>query len=171
LALFCFILTLVLKILAVLQIYRLSSCLMRIRERLRGSHIDDGTEKGENLIRFPLTAAQEAAAIFRRKALYETLHPETKHGANQHTAGVADSATPRFTANTAQSTGKSERSVQVAAARGESISEQALKLVTGTKLDKGVYLDRLKEVEPQKQPERVKAGERVTAMRLSSAQS
>jgi len=37
-------------------------------------------EVDENLIRSPLTPAQEASAIFRRKAIYEELHPETEAG-------------------------------------------------------------------------------------------
>ena len=38
-------------------------------------------EVGENLFRSQLTAAQEASAIFWRKAIYEELHRETKAGA------------------------------------------------------------------------------------------
>ena len=38
-------------------------------------------EVGENLFRSQLTPAQEASAIFRRKAIYEEFHPETKAGA------------------------------------------------------------------------------------------
>jgi ParB family chromosome partitioning protein len=52
-------------------------------------------EVDENLIRSPLTPAQEASAIFRRKAIYEELHPETKAGAfkgNQHTGVVSENS-------------------------------------------------------------------------------
>ena len=37
-------------------------------------------EIDENLVRGKQAPAQEASAIFRRKAIYEELHPETKHG-------------------------------------------------------------------------------------------
>ena len=79
-----------------------------------------------------------------RKAIYEELHPETKHGANQHTRGVENFATPadRFTAATANATGKSERAVRMASARGEALGDD-LGAVTGTSLDKGVELDAL----------------------------
>jgi ParB family chromosome partitioning protein len=70
--------------------------------------------------------AQEASAIFRRKAIYEELHPETKHGANQHTRGVDNLATPadRFTSVTADATGKDERTIRRAAARGEAVGDE-----------------------------------------------
>ncbi len=61
------------------------------------------------LIRLPLTPPQEASAIFRRKATYEELHPETKHGANQHTRGDCNLQTPSFVEATASATGKDER--------------------------------------------------------------
>jgi hypothetical protein len=64
------------------------------------------------------------------------LHPETKHGGDRKSDQVANSAT-RFTANTADATGKSERAVQIAAARGEALGDD-LGAVTGTSLDKGV---------------------------------
>jgi hypothetical protein len=67
------------------------------------------------------------------------LHPETKHGGDRKSDQVANSAT-RFTANTADATGKSERAVQIAAARGEALGDD-LGAVTGTSLDKGVELD------------------------------
>jgi ParB family transcriptional regulator, chromosome partitioning protein len=120
---------------------------MRIRERLRGSHTDDGAEKGENLIRFPLTAAQEAAAIFRRKAIYQALHPETKHGANQHTkVGDCNLQTPCFVEATARVTGKDASTISRANSRGEALGDDA-KAIVGTSLDKGVELDALAERE------------------------
>ena len=61
--------------------------------------------------------AQEAAAIFRRKQIYEARRPETKRGANQHARGVGVS-TPaeRFTAATSEATGKDQRTARRAAA-------------------------------------------------------
>ena len=87
---------------------------------------------------------EASSAIFRRKAIYEELHPETKHGANQHTRGVDNLATPsdRFTAATADATGKDERTIRRAAARGEALGDD-LGAVTETSLDKGVELDAL----------------------------
>ena len=66
-------------------------------------------EIDENLIRSQFTPAQEASAIFRRKAIYEELHPDTRHGANQHTRGDCNLQTPSFVEATASATGKDER--------------------------------------------------------------
>ncbi len=93
-----------------------------------------------------LSAAERALFTARRKEAYEALHPETRHGENQHTrsrqvgdstsktATVADlSAIPdRFTADTARKTGQSERKVQRDASRGERIAPDVLAKVAGT---------------------------------------
>jgi len=66
--------------------------------------------------------------IFRRKAIYEELHPETKAGAfkgNQHTGAVSENSA--FTTATANAIVKRRRSVEIAAARGEA-SERAARL-------------------------------------------
>ncbi len=70
-----------------------------------------------------VTLAQEASATFRRKQIYEELHPETKHGGDRKSDQVANSATrsDRFTSATSEATGKSERAVRMAAARGEAL--------------------------------------------------
>ena len=104
-------------------------------------------EIDENLIRCPLTPAQEAAAIFRRKQIYEELHPETVNGATgngREKVRQIGEATPadRFTAATAAATGKAERNIKRAAARGEALGDE-LAAVAGTSLDKGVELDAL----------------------------
>lgn len=116
----------------------------------------------ENLLRSDLGPAEKSVQTIRRKAIYEELHPETRLGTNQHTRGFANfgessELASRFTADMAAATGKSERSVQRVAERGEKISEQALRLVSRTDLDTGDYLDKLKKVEPAKQVQRVNA--------------
>ena len=81
-------------------------------------------EIDENLIRANLTPAQEASATARRKAIYEVMYPETKAG----TAGGLSrqgSATDNlsFAAATSDATGKDERTVRRAAARGKDLGD------------------------------------------------
>lgn len=83
-----------------------------------------------------------SGAIFRRKQIYEELHPETRHGANQHTRGDCNLQTPSFVAATSEATGKDKSTVSRAAARGEALGRD-LDAVAGTSLDKGVELDAL----------------------------
>tara|TARA_R100001369_G_scaffold68341_1_gene95945 strand:- start:331 stop:1230 length:900 start_codon:yes stop_codon:yes gene_type:complete len=125
-------------------------------------------ECDENLCGSKLSPADVAMFTARRKEAYIALHPETANGSNQHnrvrqvgepseTSG--ESAAPRdaerFTAATAAATGQSERDVQRSASRGESITPAVLAMVRGTKLDTGVYLDKLKAVAPEEQVARV----------------
>jgi N6-adenosine-specific RNA methylase IME4 len=126
----------------------------------------------ENLCRNDLTPAERAAATARRKHIYVWLHPETKHGVNQHTRGVANLATPddvepaeRFTAATAEATGSSERVVRRDATRGEALGDDALR-VARTSLDKGEELDALARLAPEARAaliDRAAAGEKVSA--------
>lgn len=110
----------------------------------------------ENLCRAELSPADRASQTARRKAIYEELHPETRHGGDRASRQVGDLVeAERFTAETASATGKSERAVQRDAERGEKVCEPALALVRGTALDTGTYLDRLKKVEPGEQVETV----------------
>lgn len=53
----------------------------------------------ENLMRAGLNPAQESHALARRKAIYEELHPETKHGGDRRSYQVANLSTrnDRFT--------------------------------------------------------------------------
>jgi hypothetical protein len=83
-------------------------------------------------------------AIFRRKAIYEELHPETKatyaggvFKGNQHSAVTDNLSITNFASATADATGKDERTIRRAAARGEALGDD-LGAVTGTSLDKGV---------------------------------
>jgi len=76
---------------------------------------------------------------------------------------VENVATPadRFTAATADATGKSERAVRMASARGEALGDD-LGAVTGTSLDKGMELDALAKLPKDERKgliDRAKAGE------------
>lgn len=116
---------------------------------VRSGHAFDAElwEIDENLCRADLTPADRAMFVFRRKELYLMKHPETASGENQHTRGrQVGEPSERFTAATAVATGRSERSLQRDAERGEKISEKALRMLRGTHLDKGAMLDRLKQL-------------------------
>lgn len=121
-------------------------------------------ECDENLCASKLTAAELAMFTAKRKEAYEAKHPETRptnEGGEGRAAAtrrqLGDDIAPRFTADTAAKTGKSERAVQRDAERGEKISTAALAMVKGTALDTGAYLDKLKSVPQAKQPAKVQA--------------
>jgi len=93
------------------------------------------------------------------------LHPETKPtyagGAfkgNQHSAVTDNLSITNFASATADATGKDERTIRRAAARGEAIRDD-LGAVTGTSLDKGVELDALAKL-----PKDERKGPKITAV-------
>lgn len=125
----------------------------------------------ENLRRADPSPAERSAQVARRKAIYEQLYPEAKHGESLGKARVAKLATqsdgadegrephpptPSFAAATAAATGQSERAVRRDAERGEKVIPEALNMVRGTRLDTGTYLDRLKRLPPNEQVQAVK---------------
>lgn len=118
-------------------------------------------ECDENLCAPSLTAAERAEFTRRRKAAYEALHPETMHGAPGVSRQVGDTRQraeqPRFTADTAAATGQSERAVQRDAERGEKVSDEALAMIKGTRLDTGRYLDSIKNMSAEDQVAKVEA--------------
>lgn len=121
-------------------------------------------ECDENLCGPTLTASERADFTRRRKAAYEALHPETVREATLMRGDEAPSrqvgetgAAPRFTADTAAKTGQSERVVQRDAERGEKVSDAALAMIRGTRLDTGRYLDSIKNLSEGDQAERVAA--------------
>jgi N6-adenosine-specific RNA methylase IME4 len=130
-------------------------------------------EIDENLCRNNLSEAAESALMARRKAVYEQLHPETTHGGKRPAKAEGASRQigdlndrKRFSELTAQATGKSERSVQRTAQRGQALGVETLQKLVGTSLDKGVELDALIALAPEKRTEVVKravAGEKVSA--------
>jgi hypothetical protein len=110
-------------------------------------------EIDENLAGPTLTKAERALFTKRRKELYEQLHPETRPGGDRRSASsrkLCDKV-ERFTADTAARTGRSERSVQMDAARGEAIAEDVLSVVKGTDFDLGNNLDALAKLPIEQQ--------------------
>jgi ParB family transcriptional regulator, chromosome partitioning protein len=125
-------------------------------------------ELDENLARNDLSPAERSAAVARRKAIYETLHPETKHGAigRGHKLPNGSARVDRFSAATAAATGRSERAVQLDAQRGEALGAEVLARVAHTSLDKGAELDALAKLPAADRTavvDRAAAGEVVSA--------
>jgi hypothetical protein len=127
-------------------------------------------ELDENLVRAELTPAERAMHVGKRKELYEKLHPETKPtktggpGRAKTRRKVCDDTADRFTKDAAKKTGKSERAIQLDAARANKIV--VLSDVAGTSLDTGEELDalaKLPEAEQRKLADRAVNGEKVSA--------
>jgi ParB family transcriptional regulator, chromosome partitioning protein len=126
-------------------------------------------EIDENLIRAELTQAERAQHIDARKAIWEKLYPETKHGAAPGKAGggkeAKETKLDSFAEATAKATGKSKTKIKRDATRGKKVV--VLPDIVGTSLDKGVELDALAKLPVEKQrqlAERAKAGEQVSAV-------
>jgi hypothetical protein len=69
--------------------------------------------------------SSEAQAVSRRKQICEALHPKTKRGGNAQgpCRQFGQTAKEKFTEATAAATGKAERNIHRAAARGEPLAE------------------------------------------------
>lgn len=102
-------------------------------------------EIDENLIRNELTVLQRSEHLQRRMAIYEMLHPETKHGSAGGKAGgrgrpklandISSSAIPSFTEDTAAKLGVSQRSVQRDIQIAKSLDDDTKAAVRGTPLE------------------------------------
>lgn len=104
----------------------------------------------ENLCRNELSPAERASQTARRKVIYLELHPETTHGGDRSKSQTLqlENEAERFTASTSAATGQSERLVQLNAERGEKVIPEVIDMITGTKLDTGTNLDKLKKLPP-----------------------
>ncbi len=142
--------------------------------QLGREHIDCFHEEGdaldaelweidENLARSELTPADRALFTHRRKEIYLLKYPETAQGqaqargANAARGGQVVRDVPSFDRATAEAIGVDARTVRRDAERGSKISEMALHLIRGTRLNNGVFLDRLKLVPEEKQELYVRA--------------
>ena len=71
---------------------------------------DNHAECDESLCGSNLSPAEVALFTAKRKEAYEALHPETVNGTNQHSrVRQVGEPSKRFTADTAEKTGQSER--------------------------------------------------------------
>jgi hypothetical protein len=107
----------------------------------------------ENLCRAELSPADRARQTARRKAIYEELHPQTKHGGNAGSpSGQFVQTDGRgFAEATADATRRDPRSVRRDAERGAKVIDEVLDMVRSTKLDTGAYLDKIKNLPPNEQ--------------------
>jgi len=131
-----------------------------------GSELDARLwEIDENLCRSELTELERGEHLVARKVIYLQQHPETKAGAAQgegklRSMGlVANLATsPSFVADTAAKTGLSERSIRRDVQRTGNIAPEVRDEIRATPIaDKGVELDALARLTPEKQTEAVAA--------------
>jgi hypothetical protein len=133
-------------------------------------------EIDENLVRRALTPTETACLRDLRKKVYEEAHPETKHGATpgkkEGRGGKSKNANlaPSF-AEAAAKAGRSVRTIQREAKRGEAITRWgagAAEKIIGTSLDKGTELDVLATLPAGERDDlinRAAGGENVTALR------
>lgn len=103
-------------------------------------------EIDENLMRVELGPAEMAQHTAKRAEVVKQKAQLLAKSANKSEAHRPDTGQTKFDAETAKQTGKSVRSVRSDKARGEGVSKKVLAKVSGTKLDKGSYLDKLKKV-------------------------
>ena len=121
-------------------------------------------EIDENLCRAELTTAQRAAAIKRRKQIWEALHPD-KSGARCATLPCTGRGHTQFATETAAVSGESKSQINRHLARADVLGDD-LAAVAGTSLDKGRELDALKVLpiaERQALIARARRGEPVSA--------
>jgi ParB family chromosome partitioning protein len=128
-------------------------------------------EIDENLARSELTAAEEAACIRRRQEIWEDIHGSPKaNGARAANAamgrgGASEKFSVAFTTDTAAASGKTDRSIRMAAARGRELGADIHRIV-GTSLDKGVEMDALIKLPKDERADlisRAASGEAVSA--------
>jgi len=116
-------------------------------------------EIDENLQRNSMTALERAAAMKRRKAIYETLFPQTKHGGAKG-AGRGKAKAPKgkkicsFVDDTAEKVGKTPQSIRGDVSLATNIDDEVQETIKGHPIaNNKSQLKKLGQLEPEKQKE------------------
>lgn len=91
-------------------------------------------EIDENLIRHELTALDRARFLLERKRIYEALNPGAKRGGDRRSDQTANMAVWSFSADIAEKTGLSERTVFRSCALAENLAPEVVQAVRHTPL-------------------------------------
>lgn len=115
-------------------------------------------EIDENVYRHDLSDLDRAVFLAEKKALYEKLHPETRHGGDRTSeqAAIFGDLAPRFTEEVKDRLGYSERTIQRVVARAKIAPGVRLLLAGSWIARKGGELDALARLPPEDQLEAVK---------------
>lgn len=108
----------------------------------------------ENLCRSDLSPAERARCLSRRRDIYNELNnPLVGRGGNRRPDQLPEwqKVDPTFAEQTAAVTGMSERMVYRHLDRGANVIPEVIELITGTPLDTGTFLDKLKRLPPSDQ--------------------
>lgn len=116
-------------------------------------------EIDENIVRSDISALEYGEILLRRKEIYETLHPETKHGGDRKSEGIKTTKcrfeTARsFAQDTAEKLGVTPRTVERQIQTAKNLSPEAKDIIrdTDTKLSKKAAM-KLSRLEPEQQKE------------------
>jgi hypothetical protein len=125
-------------------------------------HLSDAerqiVEIDENLMRAELSPTERAEHLAKRAEVWAAREIQVAQLAPPEKSGGYKSPpqqTRGFAADTAEKTGVSKAAINRAISRAESIPADVRDQIKGTALDKGNYLDSIKEMEPEKQREQV----------------
>lgn len=108
----------------------------------------------ENLIRFDLSPAERIAHTARWKTLYETAHPETKHGATgkgrgKRSQNEISNAPAAAAEHIAKNTGRGKSSVSRDTTISKKLGDELVNRIKGTSLDKDAEMLALCELPPE----------------------
>lgn len=128
-----------------------------------GNYLDYAlAEIDENLLRNELSVLDRAECLEKRKEIYETKYPETKHGVNRFTRSeenrVAENATLQipdsFVESTAKITNQSPRTIYQDIEISKNLTPEVKELIRNEPIaDKKTELLRLAKQEPEQQME------------------
>jgi hypothetical protein len=161
--------------------HRLEACKQLKHERINAVRLEgieelrrEEIEIAENLVRAELSPAERGLHLLRLKEIYETMHPETRKGAQgggrggKGTRRRTGSAKLSFSASIASKTGRSKRSTERDVRRAKLLGED-VERIKGTALDSRTEMDALATLSQEDRApliERAQKGERVSAAAL-----